>query len=181
MIVNDNQFYPWSTVFERSYTAIGGKAYYSIDYEMSIQTKWSDDYNIEWSDVDFRWMERPEGADNWSQRGQNFTVSTYSSNLSHAFSPFYTFEVITRDFVTPTNIPGTFENKRRGTFIQKFSEIGSGTINFRLQANVITDHSDTLFRNDFYAGLGFEGTNIGYGSNVKVKLKNFNIFEALVT
>ncbi len=181
MIVNDNQFYPWSTVFERSYTAIGGKAYYSIDYDVGVQTSWSDTFNIEWSDVEFKWMERPSANDTWAQRGQNFTVSAYGSNLSHAFSSFYTFEVATKNFTTQTIIPGTFENRRRGTFVQKFSEIDSGTINFRLEARIIPDHSGTLFRNDFYPGLDSGGTKFGYGSNVKVKVKNFNIFEALVS
>ena len=89
----------------------------------------------------------------------------------------------TEGYDTPLEIPGTWQNPRRGTFVQKFTEIASGDHTFRLEARVIADHG-IGFPNDFipnfYASSGVPGADISYGADAFIKLKNFNIFEALV-
>ena len=110
-----------------------------------------------------------------------FTVTSYSTNGWGSQSPFYVFSVLTEGYTTPLIIPGTWENPRRGTFVQKFSTIETGAHTFRLEAKVIKNHDGREFKNDFYAGtIAFDDTKFKYGSNAKIKLKNFNIFEALV-
>ncbi len=179
--IKDNAFYPWQIVYERQYTAIGGKTYYAVDYDVSVSRKWLTDANTEWTDVDFKWMDKGVSDNNFNQVGQVFSVSTYSTNGTGSQSPFYVFSVLTEGYTTPLIIPGQWENPRRGTFVQKFSTIETGAHTFRLEARVIKNHDSREFKNDFYAGaIGTDETGIVYGSNARIKLKNFNIFEALV-
>ena len=175
-------FYSWNPVYERTYTAIGGSTYYAIDYDVSVAREWLDDANCEWTDVEFKWMDKAVGSSNFVQKGQVFTVSAYSTNGLGSQSPFYVFHVLTQGYTTPLTIPGTWENSRRGTFVQKFSEIVTGAHTFRLEARVIPNHDSSEFKNDFYPGsTTYDSTGIAYGKNARIKIKNFNIFEALVT
>jgi hypothetical protein len=172
---------PWTTVYQRTYTAIGGKAYYAVDYEVSVQRTWAPEGagksgNCEWSDLEFKWMEQAPSGSSLVQRGQTFFTSTYSTNDAFGVSGFYTFNVHTSGYPTPLVIPGTWSNPRRGTFVQKFSEMEPGDYLFELQSRIIPDHSG--FANDFYTTGGMKFV---YGSDAEVKIKNFNIFETLVT
>lgn len=114
--VNDNVFYPWQIVWERPYTAIGGKTYYSLDYDVSIFRKYGPDANVEWADIEFKWMDRsPSSTPLFKQVGQTFDVTTYSTNGTLSQAPFYEFSVTTNNFYTPLVIPGAWDNPRRGT------------------------------------------------------------------
>lgn len=171
----------WDTVYERQYSAIGGKTYYAIDYEISIFRKWGIQSNVEWSDGIFRWMEAPTfypTASDFVQRGTEFLVSTYATNQLLSPTLFYVFAVKTQSFGNSLIIPGTWQNKRRGTFVQKFSEITEGAHTFRLEAKLTAvDENHGGYPNDFIPNAA---TKIQYGSDMRVSVKNFNIFEVLV-
>jgi hypothetical protein len=172
----------WSTCYQREYSAIGGKTYYAIDYEVEVMREWRADANIEWSDVTLRWGDAPTfypADSDFVQAGSEFHVSTYSSNQLLSPSPFYLFSVVTDGFTTPLAIPGTWQNKRRGTFVQKFSTINSGPHTFRLEAQIMPSHGSSVFKNDF-TPEPVGSTQFSYGADVKIKVKNFNIFEVLV-
>ncbi len=179
-IINGN---PWTTVYQRTYTAIGGKAYYSVDYEVAVQRTWAPEGagksgNCEWSDLEFKWMEQAPSGGSLVQKGQTFFTTTYSTNSNFGTSGFYAFRVTTAGYNTPLEIPGTWSNPKRGTFVQKFSTMEAGDYLFELQARVIPNHQG--FANDFYA-VDTGGTRFVYGADADVKIKNFNIFETLVT
>jgi len=170
---------PWTTVWERDYTAIGGKAYYSADYEVVSYRDWGQNRegNIEWTDVEFKWMELQPDADDYVQKGQVFQVTSYSSTNQWSLAGFYSFQITTDGYTTVLDIPGTWTNPRRGTFVQKFSTLDVGDHTFRLQARIhSTNHSG--YQNDF---VGDAGTSFTYGADANVKVKNFNIYETLVT
>jgi hypothetical protein len=170
---------PWVTLWERDYNAIGGFAYYSLDYDISVFRDWGNNLqgNIEWTDVEFKWMELVPGAEEHTQKGQNFQVTTYSSSNEFSLSGFYSFVVVTDGYPTALSIPGTWVNPRRGTFVQKFSILELGTYNFRLLARISSaDHAG--FKNDFVV---VEGTSFTYGADAYARVKNFNIYETLVT
>ena len=179
-----SEFYTWFDVYERQYTAIGGTAYYAIDYDIEAIRQWFSSNgtfrgNIEWSDVSLRWLMRHEDDANYSQLGQDFDVTAYSSNLSFGNTGFYRFQVsvVSHDYTTPLEIPGTWANPRRGTFVQKLTQLDSGDYDLKLQARVFKDHTNKgIFQNDFYP---FVGGSITYGAKAYIKLKNFHIFEAL--
>lgn len=172
----------WDKCYQRQYNAIGGKTYYAIDYEVDVIRSWTSEANVEWTDLTFRWMDAPTFYpvdSDFGQHGSEFHVTTYGTNSQFATSEFYGFSVHTRGYDTPLEIPGTWKNTRRGTFVQKFSTITSGQHTFKLEAQVIPDHSSTVFKNDFY-GWPYRKTDFSYGADALVKVKNFNIFEALI-
>jgi len=176
--ITNNTFYPWQTVWERTYTAIGGKTYYSLDYDITIFRKYLPGGNVEWADVEFKWMDRSVSSTPlFEQVGQTFDLTTYATNDTLSQSPFYEFSVTTNNFYTPLVIPGAWENARRGTVVQKFQTIEAGAHTFRLEARVRADHSDPIFKNDFVASTG---TNILYAADANFRVKNFSIFEVLV-
>lgn len=186
-VTRTGKFYPWQTVWERSYTAIGGGlAYYAIDYDVDVARKyWLGplDGNIEWCDIEFKWLEKPDTETVWSQKGQVFTVTTYANSAAYGNSRFYSFDVRTHGFYSSLNLPGFFTLPRRGTFVQKFSELPEGTIQIKLDAHILSDHPSTQFVNDFYPTVNKpnnDGTKFIYGSDAIVKLKNFHIFESLI-
>jgi hypothetical protein len=176
----------WIPVFERDYTAIGGKAYYALDYEVKVGRNWSANLtnpnskgNVEWTDVEFKWMENvgSTGDDaDFVQKGRSFQVTAYATNDEFGTSGFYQFSVGISGYTTALENKGTWQNVRRGTFVQKFSTMESGDYTFRLEGRVAPHKS----RNDFYA-INPERTKIVYGSDALVKVKNFNVFEALVS
>ena len=175
--VTNNAFYPWQTVWERTYTAIGGKTYYAVDYDVSVFRKYGLGGSVEWTDVEFKWMDKSTASSNFVQTGRTFDITAYASNGTFSQSAFYEFSVTTNNFYTPLVIPGDWTNPRRGTFVQKFQEIKTGAHTFRLEARVRADHTDPVFKNDFVTS---PGTSIVYGSDANVLIKNFNIFEVLV-
>jgi hypothetical protein len=180
----------WDRVYQRQYNAIGGKTYYAIDYDVSVARSWHADGNVEQTDLIFRWMDAPTFypvASDFQQAGSEFNVSSYATNQALSTAAFYVFAVVTDGFTTPLSIPGTWQNERRGTFVQKFSEIAGGPHTFRLEAQAYVSHQDDIFKNDFVSATiqggthdGEDVTNFTYGSDALVKVKNFNIFEALV-
>lgn len=168
------------SVYERDYTAIGGKVYYSIDYEIEVQRKNLTDKNLEWADVEFRWV-----IDN-DQSGDSFLVTVYATNSSTVLGGDLEARTADHgDFNIPGSflfLPGAFTLKRRGTFVQKFTTIPSGDLTIKLQARVVNKHPTP---NDWIFHTASElpapaTTEVEYGSNVIVTLKNFNIFETLV-
>ncbi len=164
----------FSRIFDRGYTAIGGKAYYSIDYELSAQLSYDPDNNIEHTDVEFQWLIDVGNTGTYNQVGQNFLISAYAS---HEFSSVSGSDmtVTTDSFGVALFLPGTFEVTRRGTLVQKFSTLTSGDNTIRLQARLLNQHPTD---NEFSPGAN---TAFAYGANAFIKLKNFNIFEALVS
>jgi hypothetical protein len=193
-------FYPWLPVWERPYTAIGGKVYYSVDYEVEPTREWGGGTygsggatggNIEWCDLAFKWMEKLEGEDHWAQKGQTFFTTTYATSNDFGNSGFYTFNVVTGGYtasgdpLSGLRLPGRWTLPRRGTFVQQLQTIPSGTHSFRLECRVLphtTDEGGT-YPNDFepvQGTKGGDGSKFKYGANVIVKVKNFNIFEALL-
>ena len=176
--ITDSAFYPWQIVWERTYTAIGGKTYYALDYDIEIFRKSGPDGNVEWADIEFKWMDRSVSSSPlFVQVGQQFNLTTYSTNGTLSRSPFYEFAVTTNNFYVPLVIPGSWNNPRRGTFVQKFQTIEAGAHTFRLEANIISDHSSNEFKNDFVFS---SGGSVIYGSDANISVKNFNIFEVLV-
>ncbi len=176
--VIDSAFYPWQVVWERTYTAIGGKTYYSVDYDVSIFRKYPRNGNVEWADIEFKWMDKsPSSTPIFEQVGPTFNITTYSTNGVLSQSPFYEFSVTTNNFYTPLVMPGAWNNARRGTFVQKFQTMEAGNHIFRLEANMMTDHSSSEFKNDFVFSSGGQ---VLYAADTNVSIKNFSIFEALV-
>jgi len=174
----DSAFYPWQAVWERDYTAIGGKTYYALDYDVSIFRKYTADGNVEWADIEFKWMDRtPTSTPEFVQVGQVFGVTTYATNGTMSQSAFYEFSVTTNNFYVPLVIPGEWQNSRRGTFVQKFQTIEAGKHTFKLEANMITNHDGAGFKNDFVFSSGGQ---VIYAADANVNVKNFNIFEVLV-
>jgi hypothetical protein len=180
----------WDRVYQRAYNAIGGKTYYAIDYDIQVARSWAADGNVEQTDLTFRWMDAPTFYpidSDFVQAGSEFHVSSYASNQNLSQTAFYVFAVVTDGFTTPLSIPGTWQNERRGTFVQKFNTIAGGPHTFRLEATAIGNHQGAIFKNDFVSATivggthdGDDITNFTYGSDALVKVKNFNIFEALV-
>lgn len=180
-------FYPaWWIVYQRDYTAIGGKCYYACDYDAVVARKWTlglGEGNVEWCDLEFKWMEKGPSDTGYKQIGQIFGVTTYGTSTSFSNSGFYSFNVRTHGFYSSLNMPGTWTMPRRGTFVQKLHTLEQGDMKIRLEARILPDHDSDVFINDFYptldkpAGLG---TKFRYGSDAIIKIRNFNIFEAVV-
>ena len=179
---------PWVPVYERDYTAIGGKAYYAIDYSVKTARSWfanvaagSNTGNVEWSDCEFRWMENvgSTGVEaDFRQRGQQFCTTTYSSNIGFGATGFYLFSVGVAGYTTPLKDTGAqWENTRTGTFVQKFSTMTAGDYTLRLEGRI---HLAASSNNFFYA-TDPRRTKIVRGRDALVSLRNFNIFEALIT
>jgi len=175
-LIATNTFQP---IFNRTYTSIGGKVYYSIDYEIAVQIVNSTTFNLEWSDVELQWI-----VDS-AQVGQNFLVTTYGTNN--------TASGLGNDMVAVTDnigdatfvdaddvlfIPGTFLLERRGTFIQKFSTLTAATHTIQLKARVIPASAHP-FPNNFQFDPA--QTSPIFRSNANITLRNFNIFEVLVS
>jgi hypothetical protein len=172
-LVFGNNFLP---VFNRQYTAIGGDAYYSVEYECEAQVFNRPTANLEWSDCELRWLL------NNKQVGQNFLVTTYRTNAVTKRGS--DMEAITADigsFDTDSLvIPGIFSFERKGSFTQKFTALSTddNPHTIALEARILpsTVHptpNDFLF----YSHL----TQPGYSRGMVFKFKNFNIFEALTT
>ncbi len=182
---NDN---PWIPVFERDYTAIGGKAYYSLDYKVDVIRLWAANVsqsskkgNIEWSDCEFRWMENVGATGKeagYEQRGRQFFVTTYGSNEGFGSSGFYAFKVGVKGYSTALESEGAWVNQRCGTFIQKFSTLEPGDYSIRLEGRVTPSRRR---ENDFYPYDSNQSTKFVYSSDAICKVKNFNIFETLVS
>jgi hypothetical protein len=177
---------PWVPLYERDYTAIGGLAYYAIDYDVQALRTWAPGSavstakgNVEWSDVEFRWMENVGSTGilaDFVQKGRQFNVTTYSSNDAFGTSAFYTIEFGISGYTTPLVMPDTWVNPRRGTFVQKFSQMTTGDYSIRLEGRIQTPRNKS---NDFYP-INATKTKVIYSSDAMVKVKNFCIFEALV-
>jgi hypothetical protein len=180
----------WDRCYQRAYNAIGGKLYYAVDYDVSVARKWGVSGNVEFTDLTFRWMDAPTFYpvdSDFVQRGSEFHVTSYATNQQISATAFYVFSVQTDGFSTPLTIPGTWQNERRGTFVQKFSTITGGPHTFKLEAMALGDHNNSVFKNEFVSATIDGGTHDGenlvnftYGADAIVKVKNFNIFEALV-
>ena len=177
---------PWTPLYEREYTAIGGKAYYAVDYDVQILRNWgvaSDadkKGNVEWSDCEFRWVENIGATGNeadYVQKGQQYFVTTYGSNQGLGSLGFYTVEFGIEGYTTGLKMPGGWVNPRRGTFVQKFSTMQQGDYAIRLEGRV---NLSARRVNDFYSYNPGQ-TKFVYNSDAMVKIKNFNIFEALVS
>jgi hypothetical protein len=176
---------PWTPIFDRDYTAIGGKAYYAIDFEVKVARDWSfstakeNQGNVEWTDCEFRWMENvgATGEDSdYVQKGRQFFATAYATNSNFGVSGFYAFSVGVEEFYSPLISPGAWECPRRGTFVQKFSTMQGGDYGLRLEGRVMSAPNRA---NAFYP-IDFR-TKFQYESDAIVKVKNFNIFESLVT
>jgi hypothetical protein len=181
-IIKQSTFYPWQQVFERTYSSIGGTGWYSVDYDFVVSKKWVVDGNVEWTDVEFKWLEKTPGDSDFHQVGQYFAVTSYgTTEFGVNDAPFYVFSVITDDYVTPLILPNVFDTPRRGTFVQKLHTFTEGDYTFRLEGRVIPDHSANVFKSELYgSGSGQSGsTQFVDGSNAKVSIKNFGIFEVL--
>jgi hypothetical protein len=174
--------FAWVPLWERDYAAIGGLAYYAIDYDVQVARVWGiqgASGNVEWSDLEFRWMENVGATGEESdfvQKGQQFFTTTYGTNSDFGTSGFYSFAVGVSEFTSPLECPGTWVNARRGTFVQKFSNMESSNYTIRLEGRITPKRRAV---NDFYP-YDRESTSITYNRDALVKLKNFNIFEALV-
>jgi hypothetical protein len=185
--ISANNGYPWVPIYERDYTAIGGKAYYSIDYEVGVARTWAANFapdqetgNIEWSDCEFRWVENIGSTgleEDYVQKGQSFFATTYASADAFGTSGFYAFAVGVSGYTTPLESLGAWTISRKGTFVQKFSTLESGDMTIRLEGKVMQRGTAA---NDFYP-IDPARTKFLYESDAIVKVKNFNIFETLVT
>jgi hypothetical protein len=173
----------FANVFTRAYTAIGGTGYYSIDYEIEPVpvVPGDDDENVNQSDIELQWFIDDD------QVGQNFLVSTILvTGMSGTFGTDLEVKTAdvgdfpTDDFLT---IPGPSKLRRRGTFTQKFTSISEGTVNIILKARILdsnpNNRPNAWVYNELIEGSG-GGSFVRYGTPMLIRLKNFNIFEALV-
>jgi hypothetical protein len=176
---------PWVPIYEREYQAIGGKAYYAIDYDIQVTRDWGfstseeDRGNIEWSDCEFRWMENVGATgeeEDYVQKGQQFFTTSYATNSNFGVSGFYSFKVGVSGYTTALENNGTWVNAKRGTFVQKFSTMEADVYSIRLEGRVVVPRRSS---NDFYP-YDRESSAFQYYSDSKVTVKNFNIFETLV-
>ena len=184
MRITSRNDFAWVPLYERDYTAIGGKAYYAIDYDVQAARIWGlqgASGNVEWSDCEFRWMENVGATgeeEDFVQKGQQFFVTSYATNNNFGTSGFYAFRVGVAGFETALETGDTtWVNVKRGTFVQKFSTMESGDHTFRLEGRITPNRRAV---NDFYP-YDTTSMSITYSRDALVKLKNFNIFEALVT
>ena len=167
---------PFVPVFARSYNAIGGKAYYSIDFEVRTQNKRDATNNLLWTNVEFQWF-----LDD-NQVGQNFLVSTYRT-ISFPSGIGNDISARTTDIGSfPSDkliLPGTLELKRTGTFVQKFTTLNTTNPHtIELKARILPESfhpspNDWLFE--------ASETVVTYDTNAFITLKNFNIFEIFVS
>ncbi len=168
----------FTELFARDYTAIRGRVYYSIEYEIRTLFEFSATDNINWSDIELHWADEPDGSPNLVV-GNYFQVTTYRSHDRVTSGIGQDMVVTTDSFSTELVLPGPFEVIRRGTFNSVFSTLVAGDHIIRLFAKTLPSfHSDTG-RNDFVPNDTF--TSFLYGGITSIKLKNFNIFEALVS
>jgi len=181
--VKQSAFYTWQTVFERTYSSIGGTGYYSVDYDINVSKVWTGDGNVEWTDLEFKWMEKQPGDSNYTQVGRVFNVTSYGTTDSgDNAAPFYMYAVITDDYASPLIVPGVFDTPRRGTFTQKVHQFVEGDYTIRLESHVIPDHNGSIFKGELYPAYSGQSTTTKFieGSNALIKIKNFGIFEVLV-
>ena len=160
----------FTDILERDYTAIGGKTYYSVEYEMIAKS--AAPSRIYWADIEFRW--EVDG----NQVGQDMLVTVYASSDVD-------LEAITSgsganwNLSIPGNmltIPSSFDIIRRGSLIQKFSTLEEGDRTIKLRAKIRSSDSHPT-PNDYQFSAG---TVIDYTQGAEIRLKNFNIFEATV-
>lgn len=173
----------FTNIFNREYTAIGGTGYYAIDYEIEpvTQVPGDDDENTNQSDIELQWFV----GDN--QVGQNFLVSTIAATgMSQTFGT--DIEAKTADVGSFTGddfliIPGPTKLRRRGTFTQKFTGLSATTQTITLKARILggnASHRPNAWEYNELADGSGSGAFVRYGTPMIIRLKNFNIFEALV-
>lgn len=166
----------FTEVFSKDYTAIGGNVYYSIQYEIFVTISGSSTSNLEWADVELQW--EVDG----DQVGQNFLVTSYATNSTLNLSPnpdsdmhAYTDDIGAAG-MDGIILPGRFTTKRRGSFVQKFTQLTEGDHTIKINARVLPARpeapNDWKFDSDF--------TRRVQGARTTILLKNFNLFEALV-
>lgn len=146
---------------------IGGKLYYSLQYNVTLETQPGAN-SFEYSTVEFRWME--SGA----QVGQNFQVTNYGYGGGNTLS-IYDGEVATAG--NPLTTSTLFKTKKRGTFIQKFHTTNFGELllpEIKLEARIVNYHT---LPNEFQFNAGVTVTDFAASSEVSVK--NFITFEVL--
>jgi hypothetical protein len=168
-------------LFRFDFESLGSSVvYYSIDYEISLVLGSNVASPIHWQDVIFRWFEddnenasSPENSRNrFKQAGQDMRLTLYGMKTNADF-------VATGDTGSIT-IPGPFSAKRMGTLIQKPRTFTAGEHSITLGV-IAGAGGDYPTPNDWSLGSGriFGDINTSDGPQVQVKLKNFNLFEAI--
>lgn len=163
-IISDSDFSPVVTF---DLTLIGGKLYYSLQYDISLETLPSANI-FNYSTTEFRWMETG------IQVGQFFQVTNYGYGGGSPLSIF-DGEVATSGNPLSTTTP--FRTRKRGTFIQKFHPTSTGGIiapQVTLEARIVNYHT---LPNEFQFNAGVTIGSFAAASSVSVK--NFTTFEAL--
>lgn len=169
VLIGTENFVP---IMERQYNAIGGTAYYAIDYDIEVNIQNDTVNNVEWSDVELKWL--VDG----NQIGQAFRVTSYGTNNTTVLGS--DMEVKTQDIGSfPGDslfIPGRFTTPKRGTFVQKLTNLSEGSHTFYLMARKLPASIHPT-SNDFYFNAAVSSP--GYGANSVITLKNFHAFEVL--
>ncbi len=168
-------------LFSKDYTAIGGDAYYAIEYEMNALASPVDVVSsLHWADIEFRW--EVDG----DQVGQDMLVTVYSGIDNTGAGGALTGELEAIVDWAPSGtlnfpgnyltVPGPFELRRRGSLIQKFSVLSEGDHTIKLRGR-IRDPKTHPTPNDYQFSLN---TVVDYSKGAEIKLKNFNLFEVVV-
>lgn len=169
VLIGTENFVP---LLERTYNAIGGEAYYAIDYDVEVSISNDTTRNVEWADLEFKWL--VDG----NQIGQTFAVTTYGTNNTTVLGS--DMEVKTQDIGDfPDDsllIPGRFSLPRRGTFVQKLTNLSEGFHTFYLMGRRFSEDLHPT-SNDFYFNDAVSRPK--YGSNAVITLRNFHAFEVL--
>ena len=161
--------------------SLGGKAYYSIEYEATISSGASTTQNIDFADVEFRWMHvlantsETERAD--IQDGQNMLVTVYGA---HIISGASVMTVQTPSIGSNLVIPAPFAVTRRGTLMQKLTDFTTGDTIIKLQARVNSGGGHPT-PEDFVPQTGnfLLYPDEADGPDVKIRLRNFNFYEVI--
>jgi len=156
----------FSTIYTKTFTTLGGKIYYSIQYNCQNQSDPGNDL-FDYSTLEFRWLE------NSIQQGQVWQVTNYSyGGSSGGANELSIFDGEVATAGNPLRTVTAFQTRKRGTFVQKFHAINTGSLEVALQARIVNYHT---LPNEFTFNAG---SSIGsFAANSTLAVKNFTRFE----
>ena len=157
----------FTTIFTKTFTPIGGKLYYSIQYNCQNQVV-APPNAFEYSTLELQWLE------NDVQKGQNFLVTNYSYGGATGLNLLSIFDGEVATAGNPLTTTTAFQTRKRGTFIQKFHITNTQELTVKLNARIANYHT---LPNEFSFNAGASINSFAAPSTIAVK--NFTRFEVL--
>jgi len=155
----------FTTIFTKTFTPIGGKLYYSIQYTCQNQAVAPPDF-FDYSTIELQWLE------NDIQKGQNFLVTNYSYGGATGINELSIFDGELATAGDPLTTTSAFRTRKRGTFIQKFHTTSTEELTVKLNARIVNLHT---LPNEFSFNAG--ASILNFDANSTISVKNFTRFE----